>query len=353
MTKRMLIDANHPEETRVVVCNNTRLENFDYESAAKKPLKGNIYLATITRVEPSLQAAFVDYGGKRHGFLPFTEIHPDYYRIPIADRKALLAAEAEFRTEIPEDEPQDDPSEAEAATDETEIGETQAGLDPISEDGADSYSKIEVIGNGAVDGMGRDSDNEEIEDDPVDGMGRDSDNEEVEDDPVETSVDTVGGDDIDDAARRRSRLMRKYKIQEVIKRRQVILIQVTKEERGNKGAALTSYLSLAGRYCVLMPNAGKGGGISRKISNTADRRRLKRILDDLSLPEGVAIIVRTAGSQRTKAEIRRDYEFLLRLWDEIRETTLASTAPCHVYEEGNLIKRAIRDRYQSDMEEMP
>lgn len=335
MTKRMLIDANYLEETRVVVCSNTHLEDFDYESAAKKPLKGNIYLATITRVEPSLQAAFVDYGGNRHGFLPFTEIHPDYYRIPIADRQALLAEEAEFKPEVAESEVPEGESEGEVVPDEPDIDETQGGPDSASGEGGEPSS------NGAMDGG-----------EAANGSGQVSGNGEVEDVPVETAVDTIGGDDVDDAARRRARSMRRYKIQEVIKRRQVILIQVTKEERGNKGAALTSYLSLAGRYCVLMPNAGKGGGISRKISSAVDRRRLKRILDELSLPEGVATIVRTAGSQRTKAEIRRDYEFLLRLWDEIRETTLASTAPCLVYEEGNLIKRAIRDRYQSDMEEI-
>ncbi len=320
MAKRMLIDASHLEETRVVVLSGNRLEEFDYESASKTQLKGNIYLAKVTRVEPSLQAAFVDYGGNRHGFLPFSEIHPDYYRIPVADREALIAEEAAFKAEAAEEEVDGEPAEG------PEI------------DLRESAPAAQTGGPGA-----RHSRAEAEADEP---------NGELEEVSSETSVDTVGGDEVDDAARRRARLLRKYKIQEVIKRRQVILVQVTKEERGSKGAALTTYLSLAGRYCVLMPNTGSGGGISRKISNAADRRRLKRILESLDIPEGVAVIVRTAGSERTKAEIRRDYEYLLRLWSEIRETTLASSAPCLIHEEANLIKRAIRDLYQSNMDEI-
>jgi ribonuclease E len=328
----MLIDSSHPEETRVVVLSGNRLEEFDYETASKKQLKGNIYLAKITRVEPSLQAAFVEYGGNRHGFLPFSEIHPDYYRIPVADRKALLAEEAKFKGESAEEEAAaDEAREAEAAEDDAED-------DAEAEATAEETDEIDVAA---------DDDGEAGDADASDGEDR-----EVEEVASEADVDTVGGDEVDDAARRRARLLRRYKIQEVIKRRQVILVQVAKEERGNKGAALTSYLSLAGRYCVLMPNTGKGGGISRKISNPTDRRRLKKVVENLDIPEGVAVIVRTAGSERTKVEIKRDYEYLLRLWGEIRDTTLASTAPCLIYEEANLIKRAMRDLYQSDMDEI-
>ena len=318
MTKRMLIDASHPEETRVVVVSGNRVEEFDYEIASKKPLKGNIYLAKITRVEPSLQAAFVDYGGGRHGFLPFSEIHPDYYRIPIADREALIAEEEELRA-----------SEGESSS--------EAG-DDVPESALDRADKHER--------------EEEIAAQMADEGDSEENGTEVEELESETSVDTVGGDEIEEALRRRAKLMRKYKIQEVIKRRQVLLVQVTKEERGTKGAALTTYLSLAGRYCVLMPNTGKGGGISRKIANASDRRRLKEVLAELEIPQGMAVIVRTAGSQRTKAEIRRDYEYLLRLWDEIRTTTLESTAPKLIHEEANLIKRAIRDQYTRDMSEV-
>lgn len=279
-TKRMLIDATHAEETRVVIVNGKRLEDFDVEVESKRQLKGNIYLAKVTRVEPSLQAAFVDFGGNRHGFLAFNEIHPDYYQIPVADREALIAEQRK----------------AEAEAEENETGD-----------------------------------------------------EDSDDDPVQS----VGGDDTDEVeARRPVNLRRQYKIQEVIKRRQILLVQVVKEERGNKGAALTTYISLPGRYCVLMPNTARGGGISRKISNTSDRRRLKTILNEFDIPEGVAVIVRTAGSKRTKAEIKRDYDYLMRLWNQVRETTLESIAPCPVYEEGNLIKRAIRDLYSKDVEEV-
>ena len=325
MAKRMLIDASHLEETRVVVLNGSRLEDFDYESASKKQLKGNIYLAKITRVEPSLQAAFVDYGGNRHGFLPFSEIHPDYYQIPIADREALLAEEAALKAETVEEDLLADIDDDE--------GPDEMGREITAE------LEAELTAEGEEEN-GENGDNGEAV------------NAEAKTVAGEAGVDTVGGDEVEDAARKRARLLRKYKIQEVIKRRQVILVQVTKEERGNKGAALTAYLSLAGRYCVLMPNTAKGGGISRKISNASDRRRLKRILEDLDIPEGVAVIVRTAGSERTKAEIRRDYEYLLRLWSEIRNTTLASTAPSLIYEEANLIKRSIRDLYQSNMDEI-
>ncbi len=311
MPKRMLIDASHPEETRVAVLNGKRLEEFDYETTARKPLKGNIYLAKITRVEPSLQAAFVDYGGNRHGFLPFTEIHPDYYRIPIADREALIAEEAALKGDAAEDE-------------ETDGGAANGAEEPIDGQAAEAEAA-----NGAAG-----------EKDAV---------VEVE---TETGVDTVGGDELEEDRRKRAKLLRRYKIQEVIKRRQVILVQVSKEERGNKGAALTTYLSLAGRYCVLMPNTARGGGISRKIGSANDRRRLKSIISELKIPEGMAVIVRTAGSQRSKPEIKRDYEYLLRLWDEIRRDTLESSAPSLIYEEGDLVKRTIRDLYSREMEEI-
>ncbi|GAB4224570.1 MAG: hypothetical protein Tsb0032_29450 [Kiloniellaceae bacterium] len=382
MAKRMLIDASHPEETRVVVQSGNRLEDFDYETSSRKQLKGNIYLAKVTRVEPSLQAAFVDYGGNRHGFLPFSEIHPDYYRIPIADREALLAEEAALKSEPADEAPDDseidlpDLEETEAAgAGETLDGE-EAAVEAAEapEDGAEgrgaaaeAAAEGEEPPAGAAAGAGEtvaeaadNSAGEAIGETEAgdEENGAEAENGELEAvaDPeqVETEerVDTVGGDELEDAARRRAQLLRRYKIQEVIKRRQVMLVQVTKEERGNKGAALTTYLSLPGRYCVLMPNTNKGGGISRKISNATDRRRLKGILADLEIPEGIAVIVRTAGSQRTKVEIRRDYEYLLRLWDNIRQSTLQSTAPALIYEEANLIKRAIRDLYSRDMDEV-
>ncbi len=280
-TKRMLIDASHPEETRVVVLSGNRVEDFDVEVESRRQLKGNIYLAKVTRVEPSLQAAFVEYGGNRHGFLAFSEIHPDYYQIPVADREALIAEE----------------EDAQRAAQEA-----------------------------------------------------------LENEEPDATVEEVGGgeDEIDEAEKIRRPVVdrRRYKIQEVIKRRQILLIQVVKEERGNKGAALTTYLSLAGRYCVLMPNTARGGGISRKIASGQDRKRLKSILSDLGIPDGMAVIVRTAGDKRTKAEIKRDYEYLIRLWEQIRQKTLESIAPCLIHEEGNLIKRSIRDIYSKDIDEV-
>ena len=368
MAKRMLIDASHPEETRVVVQSGNRLEDFDYETSSRKQLKGNIYLAKVTRVEPSLQAAFVEYGGNRHGFLPFSEIHPDYYRIPIADREALLAEEAALKSE-PADEiadegdielpPLEAPEDAGAAArDEApldaapEQGDAQGDEDAAeAPDGAegDAQAAEAAAEDAAEDAAIVGDEAEEGEEDLAAAAAAPRDPEQVE---TEERVDTVGGDELEEAQRRRAQLLRRYKIQEVIKRRQVMLVQVTKEERGNKGAALTTYLSLPGRYCVLMPNTNKGGGISRKISNASDRRRLKGILSELDIPEGIAVIVRTAGSQRTKLEIRRDYEYLLRLWDSIRQSTLQSTAPALIYEEANLIKRAIRDLYSRDMDEV-
>src|SRR5215217_7423234 len=270
MSKTMLIDAAHAEETRVVVVDGSRVEEFDFESQNRKQLRGNIYLAKVTRVEPSLQAAFVEYGGNRHGFLAFNEIHPDYYQIPVADREAIMA---------------------EAQSD----------------------------------------------DDDHDDLGRESDDGDHE-----------GG--LADEERLKRRLMRRYKIQDVIKRRQILLVQVVKDERGGKGAALTTWLSLAGRYCVLMPNTGKGGGISRKITQASDRKRLKAAANALDVPKGMGLIIRTAGAKRTKAEIKRDYEYLLRLWETIRETTLASNAPSLIYEEENLVRRAVRDMFDKDFD---
>ena len=302
MVKRMLIDANHPEEKRVVVLDGTRLDEFDLETATKAQLKGNIYLAKVVRVEPSLQAAFVDYGGNRHGFLAFSEIHPDYYQIPVADREALLAEE---KAAAKSDEDDDEPA-AETASAEND----QASADDEKPD-ADGEIKVETVGG---------------------------------EDEEETSSEAP--------ARRRANLRHRYKIQEVIKKRQILLVQVVKEERGNKGAALTTYLSLAGRYCVLMPNSARGGGVSRKITSGSDRKRLKSIISDLKVPDNMAVILRTAGSQRSKAEVKRDYEYLQRLWNEIRETTMESRAPALIYEEANLIKRSIRDVYTRDIEEI-
>jgi len=316
----MLIDATHEEETRVVIVKGTRLEEFDYETASKKQLKGNIYLAKITRVEPSLQAAFIEYGGNRHGFLPFSEIHPDYYQVPVSDREELLQEDsaAEKQAEAQED----------AAATKTDNSNTSDDAD--SKSTSPSAEDEEGVVDDADDTLGG-----------LETVGEDSDN----------SVENLGGDDEAEPGHK-SYVKRHYKIQEVIKRRQILLIQVVKEERGNKGAALTTYISLPGRYSVLMPNTGRGGGISRKISNPADRKRLKAIAADLDVPEGVGVIIRTAGMNRTKVEIRRDYEFLMRMWDDIRELTLKSMAPSCVYEEANLIKRTIRDLYNKDVSEI-
>ncbi|MDR3497393.1 MAG: ribonuclease E/G, partial [Ancalomicrobiaceae bacterium] len=310
MANKMLVDATHPEETRVVVVRGSRVEEFDFEAASKKQLRGNIYLAKVTRVEPSLQAAFVDYGGNRHGFLAFAEIHPDYYQIPFADRQALLEEEARFQSEADRDE-----------------GRPRRQTRGRS---AESGEADEARDNGDADDGG-------------------------EGEAEEDQVDVVGSEDaLEEVPERRSqqRLKRHYKIQEVIKRRQVLLVQVVKEERGNKGAALTTYLSLAGRYSVLMPNTARGGGISRKITSIPDRKRLKTIAQELEVPEGMGVIVRTAGAARTKTEIKRDFEYLLRLWENVRELTLQSSAPKLVYEEGSLIKRSIRDLYNKDIDEI-
>jgi ribonuclease E len=317
MTMRMLIDARHREETRVAVVKGNRIEEFDFESAERKQLKGNIYLAKVTRVEPSLQAAFVDYGGNRHGFLAFSEIHPDYYQIPKEDREALLAEEAEHAAQ-------------EAAL--REEDDDDSDHDHEGEDG------VEVLDRPLGDDDGEHDEAGEGED--AGGRGR------------RRGKRGGNSDDAEALRTRRMNLRRRYKIQDVIRRRQVLLVQVVKEERGNKGAALTTYLSLAGRYCVLMPNTAHGGGISRKINSAADRKRLKGIMADLKLPATMGCIVRTAGLQRTKTEIKRDFDYLARLWDEIREKTLHSSAPALVYGDSDLIKRAIRDIYNRDIEEV-
>ena len=319
MSMRMLIDARHPEETRVAVVKGNRIEEFDFESEEHKQLKGNIYLAKVTRVEPSLQAAFIDYGGNRHGFLAFSEIHPDYYQIPKSDRDALLREEAEHAAEeerlrgagFDDDEDHDDPGDGFVEQDDADDHDDRA------EQGDDVEGELRV----AETGIGS----------------------------LRSPVDESAADEL---RQKRQALRRRYKIQDVIQRRQVLLVQVVKEERGNKGAALTTYLSLAGRYCVLMPNTSHGGGISRKISNGADRKRLKSIMSDLRLPQTMGLIVRTAGLSRTKVEIKRDFDYLARLWDEIRERTLGSSAPALIYRDSDLIKRAIRDLYHREIDEV-
>ena len=385
-TNKMLIDATHPEETRVVVLRNGRVEEFDFESAARKLLRGNIYLAKVTRVEPSLQAAFVEYGGNRHGFLAFNEIHPDYYQIPMADRQALLDEEAAAEAE--EEAAVDAHAEALARRraassapeedDSVDVLEPREGGDPPPEDGddhdheeggetahrtlaeaapaddrlqADAGEGSDVAANENTVDAASEGGAEEASAGSSEGAAR----EEANAAPIEVErVEQVGtGEDaLEELPSRPRRRPRSYKIQEVIKRRQVILVQVVKEERGNKGAALTTYLSLAGRYTVLMPNTARGGGISRKITQPQDRKRLKAIAAELEVPEGMGLIIRTAGAARTKQEIKRDFEYLLRLWESVRDLTLQSQAPSLVYEEGNLIKRSIRDLYNKDVDEV-
>ncbi|MEP3227193.1 MAG: Rne/Rng family ribonuclease [Parasphingorhabdus sp.] len=367
MTTRMLIDARHQEETRVAVVKGNKIEEFDFESSEHKQLKGNIYLAKVTRVEPSLQAAFVDYGGNRHGFLAFSEIHPDYYQIPKEDRERLLAEEAEHAAEEQqlrerEEEEGEGPADV-IASEATE--ELDDAVEDVEKD--ESVDTIDVT-EGEVPA-------EESNDDDAD-----DEDEEGEEDPSETEDEAPkeepkgkgrggrgkgrnrgrggrGGKGnvakaSDQARQKRMALRKRYKIQDVIQRRQVVLVQVVKEERGNKGAALTTYLSLAGRYCVLMPNTSHGGGISRKINNAGDRKRLKTIIADLNLPTTMGCIVRTAGLSRTKPEIKRDFDYLARLWDEVRENTLGAVAPKLIHSDSDLIKRAIRDIYNREIEEV-
>jgi ribonuclease E len=421
MARRMLIDASHPEETRVVVVDGTRLEEFDFETSSRKPLKGNIYLAKVIRIEPSLQAAFVEYGGNRHGFLAFSEIHPDYYQIPVADRERLIAEQQRLQAEADDDHeprrrdrvdrtdiedaraqnraealgepppveepaPQEASSEASVAESEAPVAESEAPGEEASAETApaeapaieaalteptpaaepepqarpaeistervegpvDVHGPVDVLGVAEAPAL-----SDVVVGEPVPEAATDTATDLAEAPQPEVTVETLGGDDAveqrETRERRRRNPIRQYKIQEVIKRRQILLVQVVKEERGNKGAALTTYLSLAGRYCVLMPNAGRGGGISRKISNPADRKRMKEILGELDVPQGMGVILRTAGLERSTIDIKRDYEYLSRLWDSIRELTMRSTAPALIYEEGDLVKRSLRDVYDTDI----
>jgi ribonuclease E len=408
MANKMLIDATHPEETRVVVLRGNRVEEFDFESASRKQLRGNIYLAKVTRVEPSLQAAFVDYGGNRHGFLAFSEIHPDYYQIPVADRQALIAeeerahrdAEAEVdrraggrrghrhraaqrsRERVVSDPVEHSTEEAAATEFVAEHGDAPAGESIHAGDTAhetdDENASTEAFDAAAdtvetIEGGTSHSEQEAIPDAPglaaehhdpaanahPEGAAMAAEGEATpaavngSGDEEEEIVESVGGADaLEEVAERMPRFRRQYKIQEVIKRRQIMLVQVVKEERGTKGAALTTYLSLAGRYSVLMPNTARGGGISRKITKAEDRTRLKEVAQELEVPEGMGVILRTAGATRTKTEIKRDFEYLLRLWETVRDLTLKSTAPTLVYEEGSLVRRSIRDLYNKDIDDV-
>ena len=387
MAKKMLIDATHAEETRVVVVDGNKVEEFDFESQNKRQIAGNIYLAKVTRVEPSLQAAFVDYGGNRHGFLAFSEIHPDYYQIPVADREALMAEEKAYAEAMAAEAEQEaqkpkrtrkrrakpaaqhsaDPIETRDVTavdgvvdgmetidlSADEEGQAAAPLleDNLSEaapDAEDANETAEVAPESEPASAG----SEEVVE-PEAALDTAEDPDQEDEDQADDGIESVAQeDDSEDVRPVRKPRPRRYKIQEVIKVRQIMLIQVVKEERGNKGAALTTYLSLAGRYCVLMPNTARGGGISRKITNAADRKKLKEIATTIVVPEGAGLIVRTAGAKRTKTEIKRDYEYLQRMWEQIRELTLKSSAPAAIYEEGDLIKRSIRDLYNRDIDEV-
>ncbi|MBD3765052.1 MAG: ribonuclease E/G, partial [Rhodobacterales bacterium] len=354
MAKKMLIDATHPEETRVVVVDGSKVEEFDFETVNKRQLQGNIYLAKVTRVEPSLQAAFVDYGGNRHGFLAFAEIHPDYYQIPVADRRALLEEERAFARAQDEE----DNARARRRSDRPAPGPAPAQPETVSGEDAELSSDPQIEGMDVVD-LGEATEADALYPEPARPEG-----DEAEDRPapyramdhaaeMDDEIESVADEDVSEEIRPTGKpRARRYKIQEVIKVRQIMLVQVVKEERGNKGAALTTYLSLAGRYCVLMPNTARGGGISRKITQAADRKKLKEIAADLEVPEGAGLIIRTAGARRTKAEIQRDYEYLMRLWEQIRDLTLKSIAPAPIYEEGNLIKRSIRDLFNREIEEV-
>ena len=382
----MLIDATHAEETRVVVVDGNKVEEFDFESENKRQLAGNIYLAKVTRVEPSLQAAFIDYGGNRHGFLAFSEIHPDYYQIPVADREALMEEERAYaeaqRAKDEEDEKKpkrrgrgrgrskaaatktDDAVATKEVEEDAINGMETIDLDDAAVSEDEAQSPMERVSETPVEEPS-DSDqpvadaqpetpadageSDDANEDDTDGDKDDSASASEKDESIESVADEDDSDDIRPARKPRPR---RYKIQEVIKVRQILLVQVVKEERGNKGAALTTYLSLAGRYCVLMPNTARGGGISRKITNAVDRKKLKEIANEIEVPQGAGLIVRTAGAKRTKAEIKRDYEYLQRLWELIRDQTLKSIAPAKIHEEGDLIKRSIRDLYNRDIDEV-
>src|ERR1700758_938864 len=409
MPNKMLVDATHPEETRVVVLRGHRVEEFDFESASRKQLRGNIYLAKVTRVEPSLQAAFVDYGGNRHGFLAFSEIHPDYYQIPIADRQALIAEDERAQRAAADDvepvprrvreaapsrrdddvirsdvagplagdiiEPDQSAPEPAGAEGSSSEADPLTGAPVEEETTAPSFESAAPAGGASADeveaGIAHEAGSEEerdaTEDAEVASSAPADENDEgavitearslegngEEEEAAEEVVESVGGADaLEEVPDRAPRFRRQYKIQEVIKRRQVMLVQVVKEERGTKGAALTAYLSLAGRYSVLMPNTARGGGISRKITSSEDRARLKEAAAELEVPEGMGVILRTAGATRTKTEVKRDFEYLLRAWETVRDFTLKSTAPTLVYEEGSLVKRSIRDLYNKDIDEV-
>ena len=373
----MLIDATHAEETRVVVVDGNKVEEFDFESQNRRQLAGNIYLAKVTRVEPSLQAAFVDYGGNRHGFLAFSEIHPDYYQIPIADREALKAEEKAYgeflaaETEREEQKPRQNrrrnvKSATNVNVDPIETRDISL-TDEIKTVGSESSGERVIAGPDVLDNVSETSitnendeanhSHKEVDDPDTSAVANETQDIEIKEEVNEVTenygIESVAQeDDSDDLRPVRKPRPRRYKIQEVVKVRQIMLIQVVKEERGNKGAALTTYLSLAGRYCVLMPNTARGGGISRKITNAVDRKKLKEIATTIEVPDGAGLIVRTAGAKRTKLEIKRDYEYLQRMWEQIRELTLKSTAPTAIYEEGDLIKRSIRDLYNRDIDEI-
>ncbi|MCK5374308.1 MAG: ribonuclease E/G [Alphaproteobacteria bacterium] len=409
MTKKMLIDATHKEEIRVAITEGNKLIEYDYESLNRKPLKGSIFLAKVTRVEPSLQAAFVNFGGNRHGFLPFSEIHPDYFRIPVSDRDALMEEQEELLKEHDEEqaleeqamqqdfvEKQDKNNKETSSKNYKEAEEIEAeetpeepdevgGLGLHDDKNVDAIETTETTAKGLSE-TSPDNDNSENQENGEKAENQedaqvDNAQESVENETDETNkndkkkstrrrstrgrsrssrrtpyrnrnVEVVGGDDVNHEQRFRFNLRRKYKIQEVIKRGQIMLIQANKEERGNKGAAVGSYLSLPGRYCVLMPNSPRAGGVSRKIANPKDRARMREIVRSLEVPKGMSVIVRTAGVSRTKNEIKRDLDYLMRLWNNIRELTLESTAPSLVYEEADLIKRAVRDLYTRDVEEI-
>ncbi len=364
----MLIDATHAEETRVVVVEGNKVDEFDFESLNKRQLSGNIYLAKVTRVEPSLQAAFIDYGGNRHGFLAFAEIHPDYYQIPVADREKLLAEEEAYAKQMAEDAEKEKPKrsrsrrrkpksvaadaveDAVVVSDVIETGEDDNGLVDVPETAPQDAEPVVEADEATAEPETTDV----VETPAVEAAEEtpEADDEAETEESVDDGIESVADEDVEEEVRPRKPRPRRYKIQEVIKVRQILLVQVVKEERGNKGAALTTYLSLAGRYCVLMPNTARGGGISRKITNAQDRKNIKSITNELEVPKGAGLIVRTAGAKRNRDDIIRDYEYLMRQWSQIRDLTLESIAPSQIYAEGDIIKRSIRDLYNSDIDEI-
>ena len=356
----MLIDATHAEETRVVVVEGNKVDEFDFESLNKRQLSGNIYLAKVTRVEPSLQAAFVDYGGNRHGFLSFAEIHPDYYQIPVADREALIAEEEAYAKTLEEEANLAQQKKSRIRKRKPKVIAEEADSDisissDVIEKSDENVEILNVTENQDSSNPNSITDNEEVSDNPIDLDLKNNSEINVESDDeanLDSEIESVADDDIEEEVRPRKPRPRRYKIQEVIKVRQILLIQVVKEERGNKGAALTTYLSLAGRYCVLMPNTARGGGISRKITNVQDRKKIKEITSELDVPKGAGLIVRTAGAKRNRDDILRDYEYLMRQWTQIRDVTLESIAPTQIYAEGDIIKRSIRDLYNNDIDEI-